>query len=165
MNTCIRAVLIPLASANIMIRRDMEKTANFALDRIEEKVNSIMQRSIDVVITWVTRLLGRQNKSDFRPRDDALGGGSAWLEQLQTPVVPMSSLCSSIHTLTPLSDQLVHLSIPNTHPQSRPYSPLPVAQPYRIPHRAGHHVTHLAPRALQKILCECRGRYHGYERY
>ena len=116
MNTCIRAVLIPLASANIMIRRDMEKTANFALDRIEEKVNSIMQRSIDVVITWVTRLLGRQNKSDFRPRDDALGGGSAWLEQLQTPVAPMSSLCSSIHTLTPLSDLLVHLSIPNTHP-------------------------------------------------
>ena len=86
MNTCIRAVLIPLASANVMIRRDMEKKANLALDRIEEKVNNIMQRSIDVVITWITKLLARQNKSDFRPRDDALGGGGAWLEQLQTPV-------------------------------------------------------------------------------
>ena len=83
MNTCIRSVLIPLASANVTIRRDMEKTANQAMDRIEEKVNSIMQRSIDVVITWVSKLLGRQNKSDFRPRDDA---GGAWLEQLQTPV-------------------------------------------------------------------------------
>ena len=89
MNTCIRAVLIPLASANITIRRDMEKSANLALDRIEEKVNSLMQRSIDVVITWITKLLGRQNKSDFRPRDEALGGGSAWLEQLQTPVRPI----------------------------------------------------------------------------
>ena len=86
MNTCIRTVLIPLATANVTIRRDMEKTANLAMDRMEEKVNSIMQRSIDVAITWVTKLLARQNKSDFRPRDDALSGGGAWLEQLQTPV-------------------------------------------------------------------------------
>ena len=109
MNTCIRAVLIPLASANITIRRDMEKTANLALDRIEEKVNSLMQRSIDVVITWVTKLLGRQNKSDFRPRDEALGGGSAWLEQLQTPVCPIPSLRSLICTLILEPDLLVHL--------------------------------------------------------
>ena len=86
MNTCIRTVLIPLATANVTIRRDMEKTANLAMDRMEEKVNSIMQRSIDVAITWVNKLLARQNKSDFRPRDDALSGGGAWLEQLQTPV-------------------------------------------------------------------------------
>lgn len=85
MNTCIRTVLIPLASANVTIRRDMEKTSSIAIDRMEEKVNSIMQRSIDVVLTWVTKLLARQLKSDFRPKDDALSGGSAWLEQLQTP--------------------------------------------------------------------------------
>ena len=127
MNTCVRAVLIPLASANITIRRDMEKIANFALDRIEEKVNSVMQRSIDVVITWVTKLLGRQNKSDFRPRDEALGGGGAWLEQLQTPVSPFGSLCSPIHTLTPLSDLCVHLPIPNPRPQPHPDSSLAVA--------------------------------------
>ncbi|KAK0511219.1 hypothetical protein JMJ35_006771 [Cladonia borealis] len=85
MNTCIRTVLIPLATANVTIRRDMEKTANLAMDRMEEKVNNIMQRSIDVAITWISKLLARQNKSDFRPRDDALSGGGAWLEQLQTP--------------------------------------------------------------------------------
>ena len=164
MNTCIRTVLIPLASANIMIRRDMEKTANSALDRIEEKVNSIMQRSIDVVITWITKVLARQNKSDFRPRDDALGGGSAWLEQLQTPVNPISSLCSHIHPLIPLSDLLIHLPIPNPDPQPRPYSPLLLAQPGRFPHRTRHHVPHPAPRALQKVLRECRRWYHGHER-
>ncbi|KAK4693081.1 exocyst complex component 5, partial [Lecanoromycetidae sp. Uapishka_2] len=92
MNTCARTVLVPLASANVTIRRDMEKTANTAMDRLEDKVNSIMQRSIDVVITWVTKLLARQNKADFRPRDDALGGSGAWLEQLQTPT------CLSIFT-------------------------------------------------------------------
>ena len=85
MSTCIRTVLVPLASANVTIRREMEKTSNLAMDRLEEKVNLIMQRTIDVVISWVNKLLARQLKTDFRPRDDALGEG-AWLEQLQTPV-------------------------------------------------------------------------------
>ena len=85
MDTCVRTVLIPLSAANVTIRRDMEKTFSLAMDRLEDKVNIIMQRSIDVAITWVSKLLARQFKTDFRPRDDALEGGS-WLEQLQTPV-------------------------------------------------------------------------------
>lgn len=165
MNTCIRTVLIPLASANVTIRRDMEKTANLALDRMEEKVNSIMQRSIDVVITWVTKLLARQNKSDFRPRDDALGGGGGWLEQLQTPVRPIMNMCSLIEALTRLLDMLIHLPILNSHSQPRPNSPLALAQPRRLPHRTRDHIPHPAPRALEKILRECRWRYHGYERH
>lgn len=92
MDTCIRTVLIPLASANVTIRRDMEKIANTAMDRMEEKVNSIMQRSIDVVLTWVNKLLAGQKKTDFRPRDETLSGGGTWLEQLQTPT------CLSIFT-------------------------------------------------------------------
>ena len=127
MNTCIRSVLIPLASANVTIRRDMEKTANLALDRMEEKVNSVMQRSIDVVITWVTKLLARQNKSDFRPRDDALGGGGAWLEQLQTPVRLILSVYCPIQALIQLLDLPVHLPISKPHPQPRPHSSFPIA--------------------------------------
>lgn len=92
MNTCIRTVLVPLASANVTIRRDMERTSNASMDRMEDKVNSIMQRSIDVVLTWIVKLLLRQQKTDFRPRDDALSGSGAWLEQLQTPT------CMSIYT-------------------------------------------------------------------
>ena len=143
MNTCIRAVLIPLASANVTIRRDMEKNANLALDRIEEKVNNIMQRSIDVVITWVTKLLARQNKSDFRPRDDALGGGGGWLEQLQTPVrVTLSMFYSPANTINRPANQSSNSyaasitwplqrshtrqtsspSSPNSPPHSAPYS-------------------------------------------
>ncbi len=95
MNTCITTVLVPLASANVTVRRDMEKTSNLAMDRAEEKVNTIMQRSIDVVITWIAKLLARQPKTDFRPRDDAFGGG-AWLEQLQTPVSILSTPCLKV---------------------------------------------------------------------
>lgn len=86
MIACINTVLIPLAASNITIRRDMEKTTNIAVNRMEEKVNSIMQRTIDVALAWVSKLLANQKKSDFRPRDDALSGGGSWLEMLQTPV-------------------------------------------------------------------------------
>lgn len=93
--TCTRTVLIPLASVNVTVRRDMEKNAQAATDRMEEKVNTIIQRSIDVVMAWVQKLLAGQKKTDYRPRDDTLVGGTggvAWLEQLQTPT------CQAIFT-------------------------------------------------------------------
>ena len=85
MNTCILTVLLPLATSNFAVRRDMEKTTTFAMSRLEEKVNTILQRTIDVALAWVTKLLAGQKKTDFRPRDDSFGGGT-WLEMLQTPV-------------------------------------------------------------------------------
>ena len=88
MATCINTVLIPLASAQITVRREMEKTTTLALNGMEDKVNALMQRTIDVVLTWVGRLLAGQKKTDFRPRDDAVSAGNSWLEQLQTPVSP-----------------------------------------------------------------------------
>ena len=89
LSTSVRTVLIPLSAANIVIRRDMEKTGSAALNRLEDKVNSILQRTIDVILTWTSKLLAQQKKTDFRPRDDAPG---SWLEQLQTPT------CASIFT-------------------------------------------------------------------
>ena len=100
MITYIKTVLIPLAASNITIRREMEKTTALATARLEDKINTIMQRTIDVAIAWITKLLAAQKKSDFRPRDDALSGGGAWLEMLQTPVRPFPS---SPHSL-PLSN-------------------------------------------------------------
>ncbi|KAL9100147.1 MAG: hypothetical protein Q9163_004448 [Psora crenata] len=85
LSASIRTVLIPLATANVTVRREMERSSTTALDRMEDKVNTVMQRTIDVVMTWTNKLLAQQKKTDFRPRDDALGDGAAWLEQLQTP--------------------------------------------------------------------------------
>ena len=53
---------------------------------LEDKVNTLMQRTIDITISWVSKLLTRQQKFDFRPKDEMGTGGGAWLEQLQTPV-------------------------------------------------------------------------------
>jgi hypothetical protein len=77
-------VLIPLAANNITTRREMEKKTNLAINTIEEKINAIEQRTIDVALVWVSKLLGGQKKNDFRPKE---GDSSVvWLEMLQTPV-------------------------------------------------------------------------------
>lgn len=80
-------MLIPLASSNVGICREIEITTSTTMNRMEEKFNSIVQRTIDVALAWVTKILATQKKNDFRPRDDGPGsGGGAWLEMLQTPV-------------------------------------------------------------------------------
>lgn len=93
-------MLIPLASSNISIRREIERTTTVAMNRMEEKVNSIIQRTIDIALTWVSKLLATQKKNDFRPRDDSSGGGSAWLEMLQTAVRPSIESSKKLYLLS-----------------------------------------------------------------
>ncbi|KAI5296656.1 Exocyst complex component 5 [Ascosphaera acerosa] len=88
MLAAVNTVLIPLAGGSITIRRDMEKRATGAVTRIEEKVNAVQQKTVDVVLAWVYRLLQGQKKNDFRPKEG--DGNFSWLEMLQTPT------CSSI---------------------------------------------------------------------
>ncbi|KAK5189531.1 Exocyst complex component 5, partial [Cryomyces antarcticus] len=52
MVTCIYTVLIPLAASNLTIRRDLEKSTTNFVNRMEERVNSIMQRTIDASLTY-----------------------------------------------------------------------------------------------------------------
>ena len=85
MATCINAVLIPLAASNTIVRREMERKTNNATGQMEDKVNNIMQKSIDVAISWVSKLLSGQKKTDYRPKDDTVGGSGTFLE-LQTQV-------------------------------------------------------------------------------
>ena len=86
MLTCVNTVLIPLAASQITVRREMEKTTNLAMNQMEDKVNLLMQRTIDVTLTWVSKLLASQKRTDFRPKEDSQGGAGSWLELLQTPV-------------------------------------------------------------------------------
>ena len=80
---CVNTLLIPLAAGSITVRREMEKKTNLITVRIEEKVNTIEQKTIDATLIWVNKLLSGQRKNDFRPKE---GDNAAWLEKLQTPV-------------------------------------------------------------------------------
>ena len=78
--TVANSVLLPLAASNVTIRRDMEKSINSATIRMEDKIGTIRGRIIDVVLSWTNKLLAKQNRLDFRPKDDAIG-----IDQLHTP--------------------------------------------------------------------------------
>lgn len=80
---CVNTLLIPLAAGSVTTRREMEKKANLATARIEEKINTIEQKVIDTALMWTNKILSSQKKNDFRPKE---GDSTAWLEKLQTPV-------------------------------------------------------------------------------
>ncbi|TKA31760.1 hypothetical protein B0A50_01838 [Salinomyces thailandicus] len=88
MLTTIQMLLLPLAASNLTIRRDLEKQTNTFVERMEGKIDAVLQRTIDAAMAWTSRLLSGQKKTDFRPRDDA----NLQLDQLQT------STCRSIFT-------------------------------------------------------------------
>ena len=84
----IQTLLLPLAASNLTIRRDLEKTTNKFVDRMEAKIDTVLQKTIDSALGWTSRLLAQQKKTDFRPRDDT----QLQLDQLQTPT------CLAIYT-------------------------------------------------------------------
>lgn len=86
MVTCVNTVLLPLAASNITIRREMEKRTNTAVSQMEDKINSVLQHTVDAVLGWTNKLLQSQKKSDFRLKEGAIEGTGGWLAMLQTPV-------------------------------------------------------------------------------
>jgi hypothetical protein len=103
MTRFINTVLIKLAESNTTVRRDMEGKTKEAIKRMEEKTSTVIQRTIDVVLNWTTKLLANQKKIDFRPRDIDLDGGragSGYLESLQTQT------CLAICTFLARTSQL-----------------------------------------------------------
>lgn len=70
LTTSINTVLLPLASPNLSIRRDIEKATANAIAALEAKIGIILHRTIDASLAWTSRQLAQQKKTDFRPRDD-----------------------------------------------------------------------------------------------
>ncbi|KAL1637126.1 Exocyst complex component 5 [Neofusicoccum ribis] len=68
----INTVLLPLASPSLITRREIEKTTNATISNLETKISNILQKTIDVSLSWTTKLMQGQKKQDFRPRDDDL---------------------------------------------------------------------------------------------
>lgn len=80
MLTTVQMLLLPLAATNLTIRRDLEKQTNSFVDRMEGKIDSVLQKTLDSALAWTSRLLSNQKKTDFRPKDDT----NLQLDQLQT---------------------------------------------------------------------------------
>lgn len=91
LHSSIHTVLLPLAAPHATVHRDMSRATAATISRIEEKINGILQRTIDVIQLWTSKLLASQKKSDFRPRDDLTSTTASPVEMLQTPT------CFAVH--------------------------------------------------------------------
>ncbi|KAK5735868.1 Exocyst complex component 5 [Elasticomyces elasticus] len=93
--TTIRMLLLPLAAGNLSVRRELEKFTTGFTERMEGKVDLILNRTLDASLAWSGKLLAGQKKTDFRPRDD----GNLQLDRLQTPTcAALTGFLSKVHT-------------------------------------------------------------------
>ncbi|KAH6564177.1 hypothetical protein BASA50_006867 [Batrachochytrium salamandrivorans] len=65
-----QAQLFPLLASAPTLCREIVTIKNDFFSAVEQRLNSILQRKIVVVISWLEVLLLRQKKGDFKPRDD-----------------------------------------------------------------------------------------------
>jgi hypothetical protein len=70
LQTSTTTVLLPLATPNLTIRREIEKTTTNTLTTLESKISTIITRTLDASLNWVSKCLALQKKTDFRPKDD-----------------------------------------------------------------------------------------------
>ncbi|KAI5369315.1 Putative exocyst complex component Sec10 [Septoria linicola] len=70
MLTTIQMLLLPLAASNLTIRRDLEKQTTTFVDRMESKIDAVLQKTLDAALAWTQKLLSGQKKTDYRPKDE-----------------------------------------------------------------------------------------------
>ncbi|KAK6340654.1 Exocyst complex component 5 [Orbilia brochopaga] len=87
MHKIIHTALVPLAQTSLTIRREMSLASHRFFSKVEDRINQIIQKTVDVVLNHTSNLLNKQPKRDYRPRDEDVS-----LMMLQTPT------CLSIST-------------------------------------------------------------------
>ncbi|OAF98900.1 exocyst complex component Sec10 [Paraphaeosphaeria sporulosa] len=70
LQTTIRTILLPLATPNLTIRREIEKSATATMNTLESKLSNVLNITLTATLNWVAKCLAQQKKTDFRPKDD-----------------------------------------------------------------------------------------------
>ncbi|KJA29885.1 hypothetical protein HYPSUDRAFT_174827 [Hypholoma sublateritium FD-334 SS-4] len=68
----VNIALLPLASSSVTIRREMVLFNNQTVNRMESGANTLLQRTVDAIINWLSLQLTKQKRNDFKPRNDDL---------------------------------------------------------------------------------------------
>ncbi|KAI4523719.1 exocyst complex component Sec10 [Schizophyllum commune Loenen D] len=66
----VNTALLPLASSSVTTRREMVMFNNQTISRLEGGANNLLQKVTESVINWLSQQLRKQNKNDFKPRND-----------------------------------------------------------------------------------------------
>lgn len=70
LQTTIRTILLPLATPNLTIRREIEKSSTATMSTLESKLSNVLNITLTATLNWVAKCLAQQKKTDFRPKDD-----------------------------------------------------------------------------------------------
>ncbi|CAH7688197.1 exocyst complex component Sec10-like protein [Phakopsora pachyrhizi] len=65
-------VIMPLSSSSVTVRRELSIYNHNILVRIEDKINTIVQKALELTITWLGSCLNKQKKLDFKPKNDEI---------------------------------------------------------------------------------------------
>ncbi|KAG2203235.1 hypothetical protein INT46_000425 [Mucor plumbeus] len=64
------SAMLPLIISIPSTHRDILLLKNGFMAQLERKINIVLQKSIDGITYWLTELLSRQKKNDFKPKDE-----------------------------------------------------------------------------------------------
>ncbi|KAF9132469.1 Exocyst complex component 5 [Mortierella sp. 14UC] len=67
-----QTTILPLTVPSPQVYRDTVIQKNKLMANVEAKANATIQKEIDVILAWLETCLGRQRKSDFKPKDDEI---------------------------------------------------------------------------------------------
>ncbi|PVH93571.1 exocyst complex component Sec10 [Periconia macrospinosa] len=70
LQTTTSTILVPLATPNLTIRREIEKQISSTLSTLESKLSSVLNTTLTAALNHVTTLLKQQKKTDYRPKED-----------------------------------------------------------------------------------------------
>ncbi|WWD00439.1 hypothetical protein V866_007352 [Kwoniella sp. B9012] len=64
--------LLPLAGNTVSIRREMGTINSHNVVRMEGKINNVIQKALDGIVSHLSYLLTKQKKNDYKPKNDEL---------------------------------------------------------------------------------------------
>jgi hypothetical protein len=64
--------LVPLTSSAAAVRREMTTFNQHGVLRMEGKINAVIHKSVDIIVSWLSYLLTRQKRNDYKPKNDEL---------------------------------------------------------------------------------------------
>ncbi|CAK9784924.1 exocyst complex component Sec10 [Cutaneotrichosporon oleaginosum] len=64
--------LVPLTSSVPVVRREMTTFNQHNVVLLEGKINALVQKAVDVIVSWLALLLTKQRKNDYKPKNDEL---------------------------------------------------------------------------------------------
>ncbi|KAI9251571.1 exocyst complex component Sec10-like protein, partial [Sporodiniella umbellata] len=64
------SAILPLVTGTPSTHRDLLVLKNKFMASLEQKINRLLQKTVEGVVYWLGEILGRQKKNDFKPKDE-----------------------------------------------------------------------------------------------